>query len=857
MPKGVLLVGPPGCGKCVVGDTFVFTNKGLLKIKEIPKYFFVDKNNRLKGAKTVSFSANPFRQIEEDALYWYDLDPTPTIKINTRLGLTLEGTPEHPVLVLLNNGDLAFKKLEDIRESDLLAVKYGMQVFGNLNSIDTQTAYIMGLITGDGCSTVRGRISFSSKDKELIEVFGDFFKERFGYKVKKCTERYDWAVYGQSVTDFFKERGLSFSYAKEKEVPPDILLSCKEVIVNFLKGLFDADGSVERLRGVVSLSSASKRLIEQVSLCLLNLGIVNRVYSRPKKKSCLQFHLEISSDFLLPFCNQINFRVKSKRKKLERIIKKKRNTNNNLVYYQGANLKRIWDYLKRKEANPYKRAGRSFYKNINRYINGKRTPSFSALRRFLEKAELIEPSVKNLEEFIYLKRLLDNKIYFTSVVGIERSFGRVYDFTVKKVHNFISNGFISHNTLLAKAVAGEADVPFYSISGSDFVELFVGVGASRVRDLFEQAKKAAKISGKGCIIFIDEIDAVGRLRFAGIGGGHDEREQTLNQLLVEMDGFEPNEGIIVMAATNRPDVLDPALLRPGRFDRHIVIDRPDIKGREQILKVHTKKIKLDPSVDLNSIARQTPGFSGADLANLCNEAALLAARRNKKAVGKEEMEEAIERVVAGPQRKSRIISKKEKEIVAIHESGHALLSVILPEVDPLHKVSIIPRGIGALGYTMQLPLQDRYIMTKQELFSRICVLLGGRIAENLLLKEISTGAENDLRVATDLARKMVVQFGMSPKLGHLTLERKEGPVFLGRDLIEHKDYSEETARLIDEEVKRIIDEACSKSEEIIKSNLEKLKELSQVLLEKEILEAEEVKRILKIEEENKNASPSS
>ena len=412
-------------------------------------------------------------------------------------------------------------------------------------------------------------------------------------------------------------------------------------------------------------------------------------------------------------------------------------------------------------------------------------------------------------------------------------------------------------TLLAKAVAGEADVPFYSISGSDFVELFVGVGASRVRDLFEQAKKAAKISGKGCIIFIDEIDAVGRLRFAGIGGGHDEREQTLNQLLVEMDGFEPNEGIIVMAATNRPDVLDPALLRPGRFDRHIVIDRPDIKGREQILKVHTKKIKLDSSVDLNSIARQTPGFSGADLANLCNEAALLAARRNKKAVGKEEMEEAIERVMAGPQRKSRIISKKEKEIVAIHESGHALLSVILPEVDPLHKVSIIPRGIGALGYTMQLPLQDRYIMTEQELFSRICVLLGGRIAENLLLKEISTGAENDLRVATDLARKMVVQFGMSPKLGHLTLERKEGPVFLGRDLIEHKDYSEETARLIDEEVKRIIDEAYSKSEEIIKNNLGKLKELSQVLLEKEILEAEEVKRILKIEEENKNASPSS
>ncbi len=412
-------------------------------------------------------------------------------------------------------------------------------------------------------------------------------------------------------------------------------------------------------------------------------------------------------------------------------------------------------------------------------------------------------------------------------------------------------------TLLAKAVAGEADVPFYSISGSDFVELFVGVGASRVRDLFEQAKKAAKISAKGCIVFIDEIDAVGRQRFAGIGGGHDEREQTLNQLLVEMDGFEPNEGIIVMAATNRPDVLDPALLRPGRFDRHIVIDRPDIKGREEILKVHTGKIKLDKSVDLNSIARQTPGFSGADLANLCNEAALLAARKNKEAVTKEEMEEAIERVMAGPQRKSRIISKKEKEIVAIHESGHALLSLLLPGVDPLHKVSIIPRGISALGYTMQLPLQDRYIMTKQELFSRICVLLGGRIAENLILNEISTGAENDLRIATELAKKMVTQFGMSPRLGNLTLGREEGPIFLGRDLIEHRDYSEATAHLIDQEIKRIIDEAYAKSEKIIKENLEKLRELSSTLLEKEILEAEEVKKILKLSLEDKDASSSS
>lgn len=332
-------------------------------------------------------------------------------------------------------------------------------------------------------------------------------------------------------------------------------------------------------------------------------------------------------------------------------------------------------------------------------------------------------------------------------------------------------------TLVAKAVSGEADVPFYSISGSDFVEMFVGVGASRVRDLFEQAKKASKVLAKGCIIFIDEIDAVGRQRFAGIGGGHDEREQTLNQLLVEMDGFDPNEGIIVMAATNRPDVLDPAILRPGRFDRHVVIDRPDIRGREDILKVHIKNIKLDKGVELRTIARQTPGFSGADLANLCNEAALLAARRDKEVVGSEELEEAIERVMAGPQRKSRVISKKEKEIVSVHESGHALLSVLLPDADPLHKVSIIPRGVAALGYTMQLPLQDRYIMTKDELFSRICVLVGGRVSETLVLNQLSTGAHDDLERATTLARKMVTEYGMSPKIGNITLGQKEGPIF--------------------------------------------------------------------------------
>jgi cell division protease FtsH len=398
-------------------------------------------------------------------------------------------------------------------------------------------------------------------------------------------------------------------------------------------------------------------------------------------------------------------------------------------------------------------------------------------------------------------------------------------------------------TLLAKAVAGEADVPFLSISGSDFVEMFVGVGASRVRDLFDQAKRSAKTSGRGAIIFIDEIDAVGRQRFAGIGGGHDEREQTLNALLVEMDGFNTQEGVILIAATNRPDVLDPALLRPGRFDRQIVIDRPDIVGREAILKVHTKNVKLDKTVDLKSLARQTSGFSGADLANLVNEAALLAARRSKDTVMMEELEESIERVMAGPERKSKVISKREKEIVSYHESGHALLALVIPGADPLHKVSILPRGM-ALGYTIRLPLEDRYIVTKEELLGRITGILGGRASEDIVFNELSTGAQNDLEVATAIARKMVTRFGMSAKLGHLTFGHREEQIFLGRDLIEERNYSDQTALLIDQEVRKIIDECYDRAKNELSKHKDKLRLLAEKLLEREVMDVAEVRSLL-------------
>ena len=404
-------------------------------------------------------------------------------------------------------------------------------------------------------------------------------------------------------------------------------------------------------------------------------------------------------------------------------------------------------------------------------------------------------------------------------------------------------------TLIAKAVAGEAGVPFFSISGSDFVEMFVGVGASRVRDLFEQGRRAAKTSAKGAIIFIDEIDAVGRLRFSGIGGGHDEREQTLNALLVEMDGFDAQAGLILIAATNRPDTLDPALLRPGRFDRHIVVNLPDIKGREEILKVHTRKLKLSPAVDFKSLAAQTPGFSGADIANLCNEAALLAARHNKEFIEMVDFEKSVERVLMGPEKKSHIMSKKEKEITALHESGHALLSLLLPEVNPLKKVSIIPRGLAG-GYTFTPPLEDRHYWTKGELIAEIAMMLGGRASEEINLREVTTGAQNDLEQATQMARRMVCQFGMSDRLGHVTLGKREGLIFLGRDIMEERNYSEETARLIDEEVKQIVQQAYERAKLLLQENQDKLKILMNALLEKEVMNGEEVKHLLGIEKQD-------
>ena len=406
-------------------------------------------------------------------------------------------------------------------------------------------------------------------------------------------------------------------------------------------------------------------------------------------------------------------------------------------------------------------------------------------------------------------------------------------------------------TLLSKAVAGEAGVPFFSISGSEFVEMFVGVGASRVRDLFDQAKKNSP-----CIVFVDEIDAVGRQRGAGLGGGHDEREQTLNQLLVEMEGFDTNTHVIVIAATNRPDVLDPALLRPGRFDRHVTLDRPDIKGRRAILDVHARNKPLDSTVDLDVLARQTPGFSGADLANLINEAAILAARANKKTIGMEELEEAIARVIAGPERKSRRISDHEKEVIAYHETGHALVMKALPHTNPVHKVSIISRGM-ALGWTLSLPEEDKYLISRAELMDEIAGIMGGRVAEELVFGDITSGAENDIQKATQMARRMVTQWGMSDKLGNVAMGHREELVFLGRDLGEQRNYSEEVAAVIDEEIRSIVDHGYQTAKVILSAQRHKMDAVVERLKIVETLDAKELDEILNREAPEAPAAASS
>ena len=1284
IPKGVLMVGPPGTGKCITGDSLILTTKGLMEIKDVPKYFYVNpETDEVHGAYLPTVDPTTVKDSTNAASHWYNLGEQATCKITLRQGLSLEGTPEHPIVVMNADGKIEFRRMDELKEGDSVAVKFGNQTFGNLQEVDAEKAYLMGLLTGDGNMSIANRVNLTTIDGEISEFFSNYIKTVYGEKqhVGVASDGITSVVSSRKVKKDLLDAGMSPLLSHEKSIPATILQAPKAVVAEFLRGLFDSDGYFHRNN--FGYCTTSEKLANQVNSILLNFGVVSRL--RVKKEATENtkkvYEIVVSGTYLSVFADEIGFKLGRKQTALNEYLLQEnvgKNTNIDLFYEISDLVVECWQELSASGKSNSRLAA------LVDKVRTRKRISRNSLREMVEAFE--EGYVKN-EKVGYLTDLLNANLFFSPIEKIEEGFAEVFDFTVPETHSFISNGVISHNTLLAKAVAGEANVPFFSISGSDFVEMFVGVGASvtgdtpilikangetklmpigefvdryyeadkegfmmpvsdvqtlgfaekdskfkgssktfvkgskwspvrgvfrhrvkeiyevkylggkvemtadhsvfvrtrdgikaiaaadlkkgdvlvnlplkvrgeylkesgtthtvrahefpalaeklvlplierneaaedklafalenqhqlsqaaiasrigvsqatvgnwqagkyepraistnyaktefpesvvvtpelmklfgyytaegrengcleftfgahekdlhndcinlmkqifgieanvkhtldnstkitfysasvgrffarhcgagshhkhipqilwdlpqesflaylegyslgdgytttegklsmtsvskqlitelawlsamhgikagirhgkqiggrviknkplpdveywnliidktsnpfnedviypnqgkkaivqeitvkefdgyvydlcgceneaffggekpillhnsRVRDLFEQGKKNAP-----CIIFIDEIDAVGRHRGAGLGGGHDEREQTLNQLLVEMDGFESNEGVILIASTNRPDVLDPALLRPGRFDRRVMVGRPDIKGREGILKVHTRKIPLDENVDINVIARGTPGFTGADLANIVNEAALNAARYNKKVVTMSDFEIAKDKVIMGAERKSMVLSDEEKRLTAYHEAGHTLVGLKVPQADPVHKVSIIPRGM-ALGVTMQLPEADRHSHTKEYLTSQIAILMGGRIAEEIYLGEnnITTGASNDIERASELARAMVCQYGMS-ELGPLTFGKKDEQVFLGREISQNRDYSEDTAIKIDQQVNQIIAEQYEVAKKIIKENAEAMVRLSETLLEYETLDGVQIRRVV-------------
>jgi ATP-dependent metalloprotease FtsH len=832
IPKGILLMGAPGTGKCVSGDTLLITNKGIIPIDEVPKYFTVRSDSTVEGLEIVSADQKTVQFDSIAASHWYDLGEQETRIVETELGARIEGTLEHPIVVIDESGNMTFKHLGELTEGEHVVMARGSDIFGSYTKIpNPDAAYMLGVLVGDGCLTVKDRICLTAADSEVLSQVQGTVKDLFSTEFSKTSSRpYDYELRSIEVKTVLRNWGLEETYARNKHVPEWIRIAPKPFVTAFLRGLFDTDGSVES-HGAVTFSSSSKSLITEVQALLLNIGVVARVSDRKKKyNGTLQFYLTIYGDFVEQFEREIGFSIKRKKIALAKVIARQRNTNVNLVPGQQALIKSVWQSAVAYEPRDRAFYNQSLYKNAKRYITGARTPSIQGLQTFIVGVQSLAPATISSPEIAYLKRLASGDFFFTRISRITPSKTRVYDLTVPQRHNFVANGFINHNTLLARAVAGEAGVPFYSISGSEFVEMFVGVGASRVRDLFAVAKKSAP-----SIIFVDEIDAVGRARGTGVGGGNDEREQTLNQILVEMDGFEPTEKVIVMAATNRPDVLDPALLRPGRFDRRVTIDLPDRKDREEILAVHSRKKPFGPDVNFPLIAERTPGFSGAELSSLMNEAAILAARENRKEITQFDLIRSIEKVMLGPERKSHLLSKKEKRITAYHEAGHALVSSVLPYADPVHKVSIISRG-SAGGYTLKLPFEDKKMPSKKEFIDDIATMLGGYAAEQMIFDDVTTGPSNDLAVATNVARSMVARYGMSDAIGPAAFasDRAYGP----------ESYSQELAAKIDHEVARIVEDGKKKAIEVITEHRKTLDAIAIALVEVETLEREEFEKIL-------------
>jgi ATP-dependent metalloprotease FtsH len=831
IPKGILLMGAPGTGKCVTGDTLLLTNKGIIPIDEVPKYFTVHADSTVEGLDIVSADPKSITFDSIAASHWYDLGEQETRIIETELGSHIEGTPEHPIVVLDEEGHMTFKHLADLSEGEHVVMARGSNVYGSYTKIpDADASYMLGVLVGDGCLTVKDRICLSTADAEVLAKVQKTSLRLLGKEFTKATGTYDYELRSHEAKTIVRGWGLEETYARNKHVPEWVRIAPKNFVTAFLRGLFDTDGGVER-SGSVNFSSSSNALVLEVQALLLNIGVVARVSERKKKyNGTLQFYLTIYGDFVEKFQEEIGFSIERKKASLERLVERQRNTNINLVPGQQSQIKAVWQSAATFEHRNREFYSQGLYKNAKRYISGERTPSLQGLQTFIAGVETLAPAAVLSPEIVYLRRLASGDFFFTKISRISSGRAKVYDLTVPQRHNFVANGFINHNTLLARAVAGEAGVPFYSISGSEFVEMFVGVGASRVRDLFKMAKSTAP-----SIIFVDEIDAVGRARGSGVGGGNDEREQTLNQILVEMDGFEPTEKVIVMAATNRPDVLDPALLRPGRFDRRVTIDLPDRKDREEILAVHSRKKPFGPDVHFPLIAERTPGFSGAELSSLMNEAAILAARESRKEITQFDLIRSIEKVMLGPERKSHLLSLKEKKITAYHEAGHALVSSVLPYADPVHKISIISRG-SAGGYTMKLPFEDKKMPSKKEFIDDIATLLGGYAAEVLIFDDVTTGPSNDLAVATNVARNMVARYGMSDTIGPAAFasDRAYAP----------ESYSQDLAAKIDNEVSRIVEDGKKKATEVIIQHRDALDAIANALVEVETLERDDFEKIL-------------
>jgi ATP-dependent metalloprotease FtsH len=840
IPKGVILMGAPGTGKCVTGETIISTNKGPIRIDEIPKFFSVQDDNTVNGLEVISLDPKDTSFKGATASHWFALGEQPTMKIKTDIGLSVEGTHEHPVIVVdEGTGDFIFSRLDNVKKGEWVVVGYGNKIFGNYTKIPhPDVSYLLGVLTGDGCLTIKDKVCFTTADSEILDKVQNISKTFLGKDFSKILSRpYDYELRSTEAKTKLRQWGIEETYAKNKKVPDWVNIAPQEHVKAFIRGLFDTDGSVEK-SGTVSFSSSSEKLVEHVHLMLLNLGIVSRVNSRKKKyNNKLHYHLTIYGDFVNSFKKEVGFSLSRKVKLLEKVCARQHNTNVNILPHQHERIKEVWHNALEVTNVTLNREfySQNLYKNVKRYINQDRMPSMSGMTTTLDRIYDLAPSVKSLPQVQYLKNISSGKFFFAKINGVSKSKEQVFDLTVPHLHNFIGNGLVNHNTLLARAVAGEAGVPFFSISGSEFVEMFVGVGASRVRDLFKMAKKSAP-----AIIFVDEIDAVGRVRGTGVGGGNDEREQTLNQILVEMDGFEPNEKVIIMAATNRPDVLDPALLRPGRFDRRVRIDLPDREEREAILKIHASKKPLADDVNLRVIAERTPGLSGADLQSIMNEGAITAARESRNKVAQYDLIRSIEKVMIGPERKSHILSDKEKKITAYHEAGHALIGSVLEYADPVHKVSIIARG-HAGGYTMMLPIEEKGLIPKKEFLDSVAMSLGGYVVEQMVFDDITTGPSGDLKHATALVRDMVTRYGMSDKVGPIAILNDDPDVY-GRTVAGGN--SVDMANTVADEIHRILKEGKERAEKVVKDHRKLLDVIANALIEKETLEREEFEQIL-------------